>query len=151
MKEIEKKYENPLSKAFKECFSKGLPKIPKELLGTTNKLLESTKELTELPNYNEMGEKKTFDESMESLGIQEKEDIISWKKRWSRYMMWAIAIQYSVLVLFIFLQGFKIVGFYLDEWIFYIFTSGTLVHSYLLIRIIFTHLFSVRGQNTKGK
>ena len=94
---------------------------------------------------------ESFDEQFRKLGVQEKGEILSSKKNWSRYMMIALALQYFILVVFMVFQGFGTWGFYLDNWIFYIFISGTFVESCFLVRIIFVHLFSKKEQSNKKK
>jgi len=85
---------------------------------------------------------RSFDERMQDLGVQEKEGVIKWRSVFSKFMMRFLKVQYGVIIFFLFLQGFGVRGFYLDNYIFYILIAGTLVQSYFLIRIIFQYLFS---------
>ncbi len=84
----------------------------------------------------------SFDERMQDLGVQEKESVIKWRDKFSKFMTRFLMAQYFFILLFLFLQGFKIAGFHLDNYIFYILIGGTLVQSYFLVRIIFQYLFS---------
>ena len=85
---------------------------------------------------------RSFDERMQNLGVQEKEDVIKWRSEFSMFMIMFLKKQYVVIVIFLFLQGFNLFNFHLDNYIFYILIAGTLVQSYFLVRIIFQYLFA---------
>ena len=87
---------------------------------------------------------KGFDERKEELGVQEMEDTITWRTKFSVFMKQFLTAQYVVIVLFLLAQGFRFKGFHLDNYIFYILIAGTLIQSYFLVRIIFQYLFSSR-------
>ena len=83
-----------------------------------------------------------FEERMQDLGVQEKKSVIEWRSKFSKFMMCFLVIQYVVIVSFLVLQGFGMLDFHLDNYIFYILIAGTLVQSYFLVKIIFQYLFS---------
>ena len=86
----------------------------------------------------------SFDTKMQDLGVLEKERSIELRSEFSKFMKWLMVAQYIVIVIFLVLQGFGICEFSLDNYIFYILITGTLVQSYFLVRIIFQYLFSPR-------
>ena len=82
-----------------------------------------------------------FNQKMEDLGVQEKENVIKWRSRFSIFMIAFLLIQYLVIISFLTLQGFSFKEFYLDNYIFYILIAGSLIQSHLSIRVIFQYLF----------
>ena len=85
---------------------------------------------------------RSYKEIKEVLEVQERKSAMAWRNVFSKFMKWFLIVQYSVILLFLFLQGFKFYDFHLDNYIFYILIGGTLVQSYFLVRIIFKYLFS---------
>ena len=78
---------------------------------------------------------------MKALILDEKKDVIKWRKIFSVFMLFFLPIQYIVIVILLVLQGFNIQSFQLDSHIFHILIIGTLAESYFLIQIIFKYMF----------
>ena len=112
---------------------------------SSSKNLEKAVQESETVNVSpspELTYSKVLKKKMGNLGIEEKKDTIKWRSKFSEFMMIFLLVQYLVIVTFLALQGFNLWGFNLDNYIFYILVGGTLVQSYLLVRIIFQYLFS---------
>lgn len=63
------------------------------------------------------------------------------KEGFARYVKTLLVGQNLVIFFLIFWQGFGFYNFKLDNYIFYILISGTLIQSYFLVRIIIEHFF----------
>ena len=63
------------------------------------------------------------------------------KKDFARYLRALLLLQTGFIFVAIFLQGFRTAGFKLNNYIFYILISGTLIESYFLVKIVVNHLF----------
>ena len=85
---------------------------------------------------------KFFAVKMQGLRVEEKKNIIRWRKIFSIFMLFFLSTQYVVIIAFLGFQGFEWFPFELDEYIFYILIAGTLVQSYFLVQIIFKYMFS---------
>lgn len=108
---------------------------------TSKKIADRLRELGRMLEESDAGS-GSFYEKMQDLGVREKESTITWRARFSIFIMILLVVQYGVVVFFLFAQGFGWWGFSLDNHIFYILIGGTLVQSYFLVRIIFQYLFS---------
>ena len=93
----------------------------------------------------QMGRQRySHDEKLQELEIEEMMEVMKWRDRLSKFMIWFLCVQYVIIVAFLVLQGFPIWSFHLDNWIFYILISGTFVQSCFLVRIIFKYMFNYR-------
>lgn len=66
------------------------------------------------------------------------------KKGFAKYLRNLLLIQTVLIFVLIFFQAFKFLGFNLNDYIFYILISGTLIESYFLVQIIVRHLFPIK-------
>ena len=86
----------------------------------------------------------SYDEKLQELDLKERVEVMKWRNLLSNFMIRFLYVQYVIIVAFLVLQGFHVLPFHLDNWIFYILISGTFVQSCFLVRIIFKYMFSYR-------
>ena len=103
------------------------------------KVRQAQKEGVDVPPSREQS---SFDEKMQDLGVEEKKSIIKWRTKFSKYMIAFLLLQYKVIIIFLFLQGFNAWGFNLNNYIFCLLIFGTFAQSCFLVQIIFKHVFS---------
>ena len=108
---------------------------------TSKKIADHLREFGRILEKSDAGS-ENLDERAWELSVQERENAIKWREKFSKFMIRFLIAQYFFILLFLFLQGFEIWSFHLDNFIFYILIGGTLVQSYFLVRIIFQYLFS---------
>ncbi len=112
-------------------------------------------------DYNDLfsGDNESHESKIKELKVKKltqdiennKEDY-GLKKKIAYFLMWLLSIQSIIIFGLIFLQGFKWKCFYLNDYIFYILISGTLIESYFLVRIVVQHLFpNSVSENNKNK
>lgn len=65
------------------------------------------------------------------------------------FLLGLLSIQTIFIFILISLQGFGFYNFELDNYIFYILISGTLIESYYLVKIVVEHLFPKTEDNKK--
>ncbi|MEA2065196.1 MAG: hypothetical protein U9O66_02775 [Patescibacteria group bacterium] len=91
---------------------------------------------------------KTYNTLKKDLRIKKLEDGIDRDKKdhelkltIAYFLLGLLSIQAIIIFVLVFFEGFDVKKFYLDNYIFYILISGTLIESYFLVRIVVEHLF----------
>ena len=85
---------------------------------------------------------RPFITGMQELKLEEKKDIVRWRKFFPRFISRFFFLQYFVIFGFLLLHGFDFSSFELNNYIFYILILGTSVPSYFLLQSIFKYIFS---------
>lgn len=66
------------------------------------------------------------------------------------FLLSLLSIQATTIFILVFFEGFDFKKFHLDNYIFYILISGTLVESYFLVKIVVDHLFPKKKEKDKS-
>jgi len=104
--------------------------------------LKSVSESTlDVEEYLSSIESISFDKQKEEFLLKKDKDDHELKKRVAWFLIGFLSIQTLLIFVLMVFQGFSLKGFRLDNYLFYILITGTIIENYFLVRIIVEHLF----------